>query len=227
LTAEARVALERADIVLSIVSEPAGRAWLERLNPRTQSLHGLYDDGRKRSETYALMSDEILRHVRQGLDVCLAVYGHPGVFVTPAHDAIARARDEGYPTRLLPGISAEDCLFADLGVDPSRFGWQSHDATEFLVNRRRPEPSTALVLWQIGTVGNELAAMEARPVALAELVELLLTVHARDHPVTVYEAAPYPGFDPLVHRVPLGELSPDDVTAMSTLYVPPARPDQR
>ena len=46
----------------------------------------------------------------------------------------------------------------------------------------------------------------------------------RKHEVTVYEASPYPGFDPLVRTVGLGEFSAEHVTALSTLYVPPLKP---
>jgi hypothetical protein len=35
---------------------------------------------------------------------------------------------------MLPAISAEDCLFADLGVDPADHGCPSYEATDFLVH---------------------------------------------------------------------------------------------
>ena len=99
------------------------------------------------------MAEAILEPVRAGKRVCAAFYGHPGVFVLPSHDAIARARAEGFDAAMQPGVSAEDCLVADLGVDPAVNGLQSYEASDFL--RRRPaiEPTTALVLWQIGVVG--------------------------------------------------------------------------
>jgi uncharacterized protein YabN with tetrapyrrole methylase and pyrophosphatase domain len=221
LTAEARATIEKAEIVLSLVSEPVMQAFLERLNPRTRSLHELYEVGKSRADAYEAMTEAILAEVRAGNDVCAAFYGHPGVFVAPSHEAVRRARSEGFPARLLPGISAEDCLFADLGVDPSRFGCQSYEATDFLVHPRRIDPTAALVLWQIGTVGSITAAAEAAPAGLPVLVETLLAHYPPEHEVTVYEASPYPGFDPLTRTVGLSELSAAHVTALSTLYVPP------
>src|SRR5262245_59658107 len=97
LTAEARGAIERSDVVLCILAEPAAEAWLKELNPRTRSLRGHYVVGRPRSEIYAAMSDEVLHNVRQGLDVCFALYGHPCLFARPSQDAIERARAEGFP----------------------------------------------------------------------------------------------------------------------------------
>ena len=174
ITPEARLAIERADVVLSVVSEPVMQGFLEQLNPSTRSLHELYELGESRAEAYEAMTEEILRHVREGKAVCAAFYGHPGVFVAPSHEAVRRARAEGFPARMLPGISAEDCLFADLGVDPSRVGCQSYEATDFLVHARTIDPTAALVLWQIGTVGSTVAADGARPTGLPVLVEILL-----------------------------------------------------
>ncbi len=221
LTREARLLLEGADIVLSVVAEPGMQAVLEKLNPETRSLHDLYEIGENRTEAYQAMAEEILRHVREGKNVVAAFYGHPGVFVAPSHEAIRMARAEGYKASMLPGISAEDCLFADLGVDPARFGCQSYEATDFLVHRRHVDPTAVLVLWQIGTVGSVVASATTQPTGLPVLVEALLELYPPGHEVTVYEASPYPGFDPLVRPVKLGELSADHVTALSTLYVPP------
>ena len=60
----------------------------------------------------------MLAPIRRGIRLCAVVYGHPGVFVYASHEAVRRCRLEGLPARMLPGISAEDCLLADLGVDP-------------------------------------------------------------------------------------------------------------
>ncbi len=224
LTREATVPLETADVVLSLVADPVMESVLEQLNPNTRSLHGLYELGARRSEAYEAMADEILREVREGRNVVVACYGHPGVFVAPSHAAIRIARAEGYPASMLPGISAEDCLFADLGVDPAECGCQSYEATDFLIRRRRIDPTAAVVLWQIGTVGSLIAATTAQPTGLTVLVEVLLEHYPPEHEVTVYETSPYPGVDPLVCTVGLGELSAEHVTALSTLYVPPLEP---
>jgi uncharacterized protein YabN with tetrapyrrole methylase and pyrophosphatase domain len=220
MTAEARIMLENADVVLYVVAEPGMRTFLESLNANSHSLAGFYEPGKPRAPAYEAMTEEILRRVHEGLNVCVAFYGHPGVFVTPSHEAVRRARAEGVPARMLPGISAEDCLFADLGLDPSSRGCQSYEATEFLVHSRRVDPTAALVLWQIGTVGQDVAGSGTQCSGLPVLVERLLEDYPAEHEVTVYEAAPYPGFEPLVRVLPLADLSEDDVTALSTLYVP-------
>jgi uncharacterized protein YabN with tetrapyrrole methylase and pyrophosphatase domain len=226
LTPEARMAIKNADIVLALVTEPVMQASVKRLNPNMRSLHDHYVLGESRAGAYEAMVVEILAHVRRGLDVCAAFYGHPGVFVAPSHEAVRRAREEGFRARMLPGISAEDCLFADLGVDPA-LGCQSYEATDFLVHGRRVDTTATLVLWQLGTVGSAAASAEARPSGLGVLVDALLELYPSDHEVVVYEASPYPGFDPLICRVPLSDLTPEHVSAMSTLCVPPREPARR
>ena len=84
MTPEARMAIENADVVLSLVAEPVMQAVVERLNAKTRSLHEHYVLGESRAAAYEAMIVEILAHVRRGLDVCVAFYGHPGVFVAPS-----------------------------------------------------------------------------------------------------------------------------------------------
>jgi len=206
--------------VLYLVPDHVSATGIEALNPRAQSLHGLYEEGAPHRAAYERMAEAILAPVRSGKRVCAAFYGHPGVFVLPSHDAISRARAEGFDATMLPGVSAEDCLVADLGMDPATHGLQSYEASDFL--RRRPviEPTTALVLWQIGVVGARTHSANALAPALGELVELLLERYPASHGAVVYVASSYPGVPPLVRAVRLDELG-GAVTPASTLYVPP------
>jgi len=175
------------------------------------------------------MVQRILAPVREGASVCLALYGHPGVFVYPSHEAIRRAREEGYPARMLPGISAEDCLFADLEIDPARQGLRSYEATDFLVSGRPVDPTSGLVLWQVGAIG--VATFHRRAVwrtdGLAPLVETLRGHYPVDHEVILYTAATLPVARPEIHRLRLQQLTqpPEgvEVSVAATLYVPPAR----
>jgi uncharacterized protein YabN with tetrapyrrole methylase and pyrophosphatase domain len=228
LTAEARACLAAADEVLYLVADPTVMTLLERLNPKARSLHTLYEPGESRRRTYAEITQQILERVRAGVSVCAAFYGHPGVFVRPSHEAIARARAEGFPARMLPAVSAEDCLFADLGVDPGRTGCQSYEATDFLLRNRKIDVSAALILWQVGVVGNLSYAPEGDTSHVDVLVERLLGDYPADHETVLYEASLYPVCDPVIERVRLSELVDADISPVSTLYVPAAeirRPD--
>jgi hypothetical protein len=133
-----------------------------------------------------------------------------------------RARREGFDARMLPGISAEDCLFADLGLDPAWSGCQSFEATDFLVRSRRFDTRSHLVLWQIGVIGNLCRPAKGEDLpGLAVLVEVLEAYYGPEHPVIIYEASPYPGLDPVIQRVPLGQTQNARITPISTMLVPP------
>ena len=224
MTYEARAELEAADEVLFAAADPAVAAWLERLNPSARSLGSLYVPGRNRHEIYDEMVEEILAAVRRGARVCAAFYGHPGVFVSPSHEAIARARSEGYAARMLPAVSAEDCLFADLGVNPGEHGCQSYEATEFLVRRHVVDPTAALVLWQVDLIGQVEFILEPNVEGLRVLVDALLELYPPDHEVVLYTASPYSLFAPAVERVALRALPDVALVPMPTLYVPPLDP---
>jgi precorrin-6B methylase 1 len=226
VTAEARAALESADEVLYVVADPVAAGWLESLNPNARSLDGLYEPGRSRLETYAAMTDEIVASVRAGKDVCAAFYGHPGVFVRPGHSALRRVRAEGHEARMLPGISAEDCLFCDLGIDPADTGWQSYEADGFLEQQRPVDTAAILVLWQISVVGQETYTPDPDWSGLPALVEYLGRFYPREHEAIVYEASSYPVCEPVVLRAPLARLTELPLRPLATLVVPPvaARP---
>ena len=223
VTQEALSHMSHAERLLYLVTDIATKEWLESLNPNTESLYDSYRVGRPREETYAEMSERILRCVRLGERVVAAFYGHPGVFVAPSHLAITQARAEGFETRMLPGISAEDCLFADVGFDPGDRGCQSFEATDFLLRRRLFDPTSALVLWQVGVIGvRDYQKSDLwGPRGLAVLQRRLLDTYPPEHPAIVYEAAQYPICPPLIHSTPLAALTEAPVTVRSTLYVPP------
>lgn len=194
---------------------------LQELNPAAISLFDHYEAGVDRSRSYERMKETILGEVRAGRRVCAAFYGHPGVFVAPSHASVRQARAEGFPAQMLPAVSAEDCLFADLGVDPGATGCQSFETTDFLLRRRQVDPSAALVLWQVSVLGIRHYEPEPTPRNLDLLVEYLFQWYGHDHRVTLYEASPYPLVEPSIRELALAELSRAQPSPLATLYVPP------
>jgi len=222
-TLEARQAIENAQKLLYVVTDPAMDLWLTRLNPTAESLNHLYSSDKPRLQTYDEMVQAILGYVRRQLDVCAVFYGHPGVFVYPSHRAIELARAEGFEASMAPAVSAEDCLFADLGVDPASAGCQSYEATNFLVRRRHVDPYAALVLWQIGVIGDRGVREPGtyNREGIDALIEALSNIYSPDHSSVVYRAAEWPIGGPYIQPVPLTRLHDAEITPLSTLYVPP------
>lgn len=226
LTMESIAWIERADKVLYVVGDPVAEAVIKRLNSgRTESLFDLYVEGKPRLQTYQEMVERVLACVRAGMLTCLACYGHPGVFVGPSHEAIRRARSEGFTARMLPGVSAEDCLFADLGVDPGATGCQSYEATDFLANGRKIDPTSSVVLWQIGAVGEMIFRKAGYQLkALPILVERLTEYYPPTHLSYLYEASVFPGCEPDIVPVQIQALTQTPISGGATLYIPAAYP---
>jgi hypothetical protein len=224
MTVESLAWISIADMVFYLVADPIAEAAIRELHPGAVSLRGHYGEGVPRSKSYEAMIEEIMGSVRAGKRTIAAFYGHPGVFAFPSHESVRRARREGYLGFMLPGVSAEDCLFADLGVDPAVNGCQSFEATDFLLHDRIIDTSSQLVLWQVGVVGDWTyrgAGYDLK--AFPMLIGRLQSLYGHWHEVTLYEAAIFPGVSPTIIRIALGHLTTEYVNAGTTMYVPPAR----
>ena len=222
-TLEAVELMRRADKLFHCVVDPAVELWLHELNTSAESLNGLYEEGKDRAETYDAMVQQFVRSVRSGLSTCAAYYGHPGVFVEATHRTVRQLRRSGYPARIVPGVSADGCLYADLLVNPGDHGIQSYEASDFLYARRRHDPTSGLILWQVGVIGERdwTAKPRRHPERLEELRDFLRRSYPEDHAVVLYFASTFPCDDPRVRRCPLGALANKRVYPMEMLYVPP------
>lgn len=141
------------------------------------------------------------------------------MFTSPSHWAVEAARAEGVPARMLPGISAEDCLFADLGVDPGDGACHSMEATELILRGRVPATDSHLIVWQIGVVGQR--GLQQSASRIDQLVAYLSRFYPGDHEVVHYQAATSVLAEPTRTRVALADLADVPLAVTSTLYVPP------
>lgn len=222
LTTEVKACIEKSDKVLYLVNEPAMQEWIQKSNKCTESLDFLYTKYEHREDNYRLISDYILESVQQYKTLCFVVYGHPTVFVQPSIYAATKAKERGFNVITLPGISAEDCLFADLLVDPGSCGCQSFEATDFLLYRREYDSSCHLILWQVSVIGVLNTPVYHDPMdGFVLLVDYLLEKYFLDHEIIVYEAAQYPTFKPKIERILLKDLPSSKVSRIATLYIPP------
>ncbi|RXR07183.1 SAM-dependent methyltransferase [Pseudoxanthomonas composti] len=222
--ARSRAYIERADVVFCALSDSLVEAWVSSMNKDVRSLQGYYREGASRRRSYDEMVEAVLFEVRLGRKVCMALYGHPGVFAVIAHEAIRRARDEGFSALMEAGVSSEDCLYADLGIDPADQGCQHYEATQFMIYQRLIDPTAYLVLWQIGLAGDRtLARRSVRAEHLALLVGKLEHLYPLQHVVTLYEAATTAIAEPRIRRVALADLASQEIGMAETLVVPPSQ----
>src|SRR6476661_2335684 len=207
LSPRSRSYVEQADAVFALVSDPLVELWVQEMRPDMRSLQPFYCEGTSRLTSYNAMVEAMLAEVRAGRRVCGVFYGHPGVFALVPHKAVAGARAEGFEAVMEPGISAEDCLYADLGIDPGKYGCQHFEASQLMFYQRRIDPSAYLIIWQVGMAGDRsLARFSTGPAYRRLLVELLARDYPLTHPVIAYEAATLPITAPRMDEMRLSDL---------------------
>lgn len=224
--------IETADVVVGAVPNLYTRKWLQNIAKDYLCVLDHYSEcdvpGKNRRDTYRRMADTILAQVREGKTVCAAFYGHPGIFACISHMAIADARAEGYAAEMLPGISAEDCLVADLGIDPGRTGVQSMETTQFMIFERRIDPTALLILWQPYIAGElSLKRFDTTQARLQVLVDKLARDYPLDHEVILYEAATHPLEQTRADKLALRDLPTARLQGATTLVIPAAYPLKR
>lgn len=220
----ARSYIEQSDVVFAGVSDGVVELWLQRMHKDVRSLQPYYCEGKSRMQTYRQMVEALLTEVRAGKKVVGVFYGHPGVFAWAPHKSIEIARSEGYTAHMEPGISAEDCLYADLGIDPGKYGCQHYEASQLLFYQRRIDPSAYLVLWQVGIVGDQSLARFSTGAGYRQLlVDVLALDYPLEHELIVYRTPTLPIEQASIGRVALGDLPQADIGMADTVVVPPAR----
>jgi len=223
ITPLSRSYIEKADIVFVAASNNLVEQWVETMNDNVVSLQQYYNEGTSRMITYRKMVEVMMTEVRAGKNVCGAFYGHPGVFAWPPHKSIKIARDEGYHAHMEPGISAEDCLYADLNIDPGTFGCIHYEASYFMFRNKAVDPTSYLILWQVGVAGDRtLAKFSVESNSKQILVDKLLRTYPKDHKVFVYECALLPIDDVRIEQIKLCEIAHADISLKSTVVIPPS-----
>lgn len=223
----ARSYIQQADVVFAALSDAIVEVWLEHLHPDVRSLQPYYGDGKNKSRavTYREWVEVMMAEVRSGKRVCAVFYGHPGIFAWSPHEVIKLARAEGFQAHMEPGISAEDCLYADLGIDPGRFGCQHYEASQLLFYETPINPGAYLVLWQVGLVGDRsMKRFSTDPEYRQVLVDVLSQDYPLDHEVIIYRGATLPIEQPRIRHVALRDLPATDVGSDETVVLRPASP---
>lgn len=211
-----------ADAVF-VLADALAYDWIASQRPDAVDLTAYYDDDTDRRETYRAMTAAIVETALAGRRVCAVFYGHPGVFAQVPHEAVRQVRAAGLAARMEPGISAEACLYADLGLDPGERGVQSIEATRFLAYKYSLDPTALVLLWQVALAGNlDCVGFEANRDRLAVLVDKLSGWYETHTPVILYEAAQLPIESFRAERLALADLPEATYKEYTTLVIPPA-----
>ncbi len=223
LTKEVESHIKNADIVLYLVNEPIMEEWIKANSRKSKNIDQIYFSKINRINSYELITKEILRNIDSHDFVCVVFYGHPTVFALPGVEAIRQAESKGVNTKIIPSISAEDCLFADLKIDPGDCGCYSVEATDLLIYQRHLEISSHLIIWQIGMLGNMGHELTFNPDNIVLFVDYLCNFYSKTDLIYIYEASLYPGIECTIKEIMLRDLVRQNLSKISTLYIPPKK----
>src|SRR5439155_7093908 len=99
-----------------------------------------------------------------------------------------------------------------------------YEATDFLLHPRSIDPCTALVLWQVGAVGERFGEPGSSRRGWTILAAALSELYEPGHEVVLYEASPYRVAGPIIRRLSIRDLPTEDPRPMSTMLILPASP---
>ncbi|MDF1760348.1 MAG: SAM-dependent methyltransferase [Coxiellaceae bacterium] len=225
LTQETIASIENADITLYLVNEPVNEKWIQHHAKSYDDLAKIYFSSAQRKQCYRKITKHIINQTNTFNNVCVVFYGHPCVFAQSALAAAHELEDRNdILVKMLPGISAIDCLYSDLKINPASHGCQSYEATDFLLYKKKFDPRCHLVLWQFGLLG--MTRHKRTKTSHHKLYQImqaeLAAKYPHNHPAIIYEASLYPEFKPTIIQTSIEKISADmPLTKISTLYIPP------
>lgn len=221
-TEEFKTYVKAADKVLYLVNEPIVGEWIEVNSKQAENLEKYYYNNQRRLTSYKKIKNKILSDTSIFNFIAVVLYGHPTIFADPGLLAINEAKTMGIDTLILPSISAQDVLFADMGIDPGMHGCVHVDATEFLIYDKKPNISMHVCIWQIGMIGNIAPPQKKQVINNVDvLVKKLSQYYPQDFEIYIYEASLYPGVDFKLIKCKLRDLEKQNISTLSTLYIPP------
>ena len=223
VTSETLALIRSADRLFFLVGDPLLEIWLRSLNPTATSLEDCASEGMALADCCHRMADEVLNAMPGDSSICVAFSGHPGIAVDPAYEILQRARAARIRVTMFPAVSAIDCFFADLGIDPAQ-GCQLFETETLIEMDYRLDPRSSLILLQAGVIGvrRHTTKTSAEAAGVRRLTRFLRKYYPSGHELIVYEAATFPISPPRMERTTLHRLPKTPLTAISTVYVPPS-----
>ena len=224
LTKEAEKVIMESDKVLYLSNDKLYPKWIKEVSKKSESLNEIYFSEKKREDSYNALKDKVKMELSKVDNLCLAIYGHPAFFVQLTEKVSDCIADQ-YDFRVLPAISALDCLLADLVINPGHGGMQVMDATEMLVNKRYVDISSHIIIFQIAAIGltGHHRCDNLMQGGLEILCEYLLKYYPKKHEVIFYKASQYPLMQPKIIRCFLSEAATTQVCEITTMYIPPLK----
>lgn len=218
LTEETKRVIQSADKVLYLINEDNLKQWIQREAKNSESLDSIYFSSEKRIEAYWALTNHIIEEYKKVSILCVVLYGHPSVFADSALNAVRQIKKDGGEAIILPAISAQDCLFSDLEIDPGDQGCFSIEATELVLFERCIDVYAHLILWQVANFGR-IDGKKANNLSI--LKDYLSGYYPSDYSICLYEAPSLPTYPPRIEWIPLCYIDQSVISSITTVYIPP------
>jgi hypothetical protein len=226
ITREVEEVIRQSREVLYLDTGAATRQHLETLCPRVTALFDeSYREERPRLNAYEHMAIRVIEAALDHPPVTFAIHGHPLVAAHPPFLVLELARALGLHTKVLPGISALDTIFADLRLDPVVHGVQMYEATDMLLRRRPLHNDVPAIIWQIGPLETALHSQRvSRPERFTRFIEHLRRYYPARHQVAAIYCSPHPIVPPHILRFAIEDMGDHaaEIHTGFTLYIPPS-----
>jgi uncharacterized protein YabN with tetrapyrrole methylase and pyrophosphatase domain len=222
-TREFDVAVKNADVVIYLINEPILELWLQENSKKSFSLRELYFLSPQRANSYRLIEEKVIASFKHYNNICLVFYGHPLLLADSVSSIIKEAKSKDIKVQVLPGLSAFDCLLADLEIKLDG-GCFMMEATFFLKHQTKIDTSYHVILWQIGMIDISSSPTSENPGSLLKLKNELIKYYPTSSIIYLYEASLYPYRKPLIVRTNINDLTEYHPSSITTAYIPPIRP---
>ncbi|MCZ4806720.1 SAM-dependent methyltransferase [Legionella pneumophila] len=218
LTEETKRVIQNADKVLYLLNEDNLKQWIQREAKNSESLDSIYFSSKKRIEAYQALTNHIIEEYKKVSILCVVFYGHPTVFADSALNAVRQIKKDGGEAIILPAVSAQDCLFSDLEIDPGDQGCFSIEATELVLFERFIDVHAHLILWQVANFGRTDGKKANN---LSILKDYLSDYYPADYSICLYEAPSLPTCSPRIEWIQLCHMDQSVISSITTVYIPP------
>lgn len=224
VTRETEQVLSLCSAIFFLHNESEVTGYLQNLCPKVVDLYTEYRIKKPRDSTYKAIAAKVIKEAKRNPPVALAVYGHPLVYVKPSRILIDRCPDLGLRVKVLPGVSAMDCLYVDLKLDPSAKGIQMYEATDALLKQHPLQPDVPCILWQIGALETRLhLPYNSKPHRFKRIKEYLMKFYPPKHKLTIATTSTNLRSKSSLITFPLDEFEDmhKKIKRLATLYIPP------
>lgn len=228
MTKEAERAISKSNEVLYVDN---GVGVFEYLSNRCENVTDLlstsYVSGEHRLKAYQNMAARVVEAALLHPPVTYLLYGHPTVFAYPPELIQKLADLLDLKVKIYPGISAMDCIFAELHFDPGANGLQIYEASDILLRHIPLLPDIPALIWQIGALETSLySSSRSKPSRFRRFEEYLLKYYPIGHVAKAIYCSSHPLAPSTITEFPIDKIHEfsEHLHSGYTLYIPRTAP---